>query len=133
MSKDPRPKILQEVSIPFKKDDRLIQKLDLPVEDMDIKKLLWHLDYPFWEKEGTDDWNLTPRAVIENPTKEPSHFSRVINADLNYPLHILFHNNRWLILDGLHRLTKAVIEHHTSIKVKRIPNSTIPLIKIGDW
>lgn len=59
-SKDPRPRILQEVSIPFRKDDLKIQDLDLPTEEMDVKELTWHFAYPFWEKEGTDEWNLTP-------------------------------------------------------------------------
>ncbi len=133
MNKDPRPKSIQEVDIPFEKDDAKIQALDLPVEEMDINELLWHFDYPFWEKEGTDEWNLTAWELIKNPEKEPTHYKRVQNVDLSYPLQIMRHNGRWLLLDGLHRLVKAYLEGKKTVKVRKVPYSAIKLIKTGEW
>lgn len=132
-SQDPRPKSIQEVDVPFKKDDIKIQKLDLPVEQMEINKLLWHFNYPFWEKEGTDDWNLTPWELIKNTEKEQSHNKRIKTVDLSYPLQIIRYKRRWLLLDGLHRLTKAYMEGRKFVLVRKIPKRAIPLIKTGEW
>lgn len=132
-SKDPRPKSIQEVDIPFKKDDSKIQALDLPVEEMQIYELLWHFDYPFWEKEGTNEWNLTPWELINNPEKEPTHYKRVQSVDMSYPLQIMQYNRRWLLLDGLHRLVKAYLEKMDTVKIRKIPLSTISAIKTGEW
>lgn len=130
---DPRPEVIQEVDIPFKKDDLKIQALDLPVEEMSIKELLWHFDYPFWEKEGTNEWNLTPGELIKDPQKEPTHYQRVLSVDLTYPLQIMRHKGRWLLLDGLHRLTKAYLEGYKTIKVRKVPRSCILYFKTGNW
>lgn len=45
-------------------------------------------------------------------------FTQIQEADLSYPLHILFFKGRPLILDGLHRLTKAVLTGRKIISVK---------------
>lgn len=118
-SYDPRPISIQEVDIPFKKDDAKIQALDLPVEEMQIEELLWHFDYPFWEKEGTDEWNLTPWELIKNPKKEPAHYKKVQSSDLSYPLQIIRYKDQWLLLDGLHRLARAYLEGKRIVKVRK--------------
>lgn len=130
---DPRPKSIQDVDIPFEKDDLKIQALDLPVEEMPIEELLWHFDYPFWEKEGSNEWNLRPWELIKDPQKEPTHYRRVLGADLAHPLQIMRHKGRWLLLDGLHRLTKAYLEGQKIVRVRIIPRSAIPQIKTGEW
>lgn len=132
-SSDPRPKIIQNVDIPFKKDDAKIQSLDLPVEEMKIDELLWHFNYPFWEKEGTDDWNLAPWELIKDPTSQPTHYRRVQIVDLSYPLQIMRYKGRWLLLDGLHRLVKAYLEGKKIVQVRKVPKSAISLIKTGEW
>lgn len=130
---DPRPKSIQSVDISFKKDDKKIQELDLPVEEIDIDKLLWHFDYPFWEKEGTNDWNLTAWELIKNPEGEPTHYKRVRDVNLLFPLQIMWYKNRWLLLDGLHRLVKAYVQGKKKVKVRIVPESAISQIKTGMW
>lgn len=132
-NRDPRPDILQKVNIPFIKDDQLIWALDLAVETMPISKLLWHFNYPFWEKEGTDDWNLTPQRLIDDPNKEPTHYKQIKAADLSFPLQVMRHNGRWLILDGLHRLVKSYLAGETTLRVRKVPSSAIPQIMTGLW
>lgn len=132
-NRDPRPKNLQQVNVPFDKDDRLIWALDLPVETMPIADLIWHFDYPFWEQEGTDDWNLTPRALLDDPTREPTHYQQIMAADLTYPLQVMQHNGRWLLLDGLHRLVKAHLAGAATVQVRKVPSTAIPQIKTGVW
>jgi hypothetical protein len=36
---------------------------------------------------------------------------------------------RWLLLDGLHRLTKAKMTGQKKVKVRKIPREAIPKIK----
>lgn len=79
------------------------------------------MDIPYREQEGTDDWNLTPRMCIENFKKEVWHAKKVVEADLQYPIELYFHKDQRIILDGVHRYTKAVSEGHTTIKVRKVP------------
>ena len=51
-----------------------------------------------------------------------------MQADINYPIDIMFWKKRWLILDGLHRLMKQAIEGRQTVQVRKIPESAIPLI-----
>jgi hypothetical protein len=44
---------------------------------------------------------------LARPSAHPEHADRIANADLSYPLHVIRRRERWLILDGIHRLTKA--------------------------
>ncbi len=46
-------------------------------------------------------------GTVALPTAHPEHADRVANADLSYPLHVVLRRQRWLILDGIHRLVKA--------------------------
>lgn len=133
MSRDPRPKKLQDVNIAFKKDDRKIWALDLPVTELSIDELLWHFDYPWWEKEGTDDWNLTPQELIDDPKQEPTHYQQIQRADLAHPLQVMRHKGRWLLLDGMHRLVKAYLNGDSVVSVRKVPRSAIKLIKTGRW
>ncbi len=60
-----------------------------------------------------------------------SHFRRILEADLSIPI-ILRADGR--ILDGLHRLAKAMVEGHTTIRAVRFtempaPDSIEPLAK----
>jgi len=79
------------------------------------------MDIPYREQEGTDDWNLTPRMCIENFEKEIWHAKKILEADLKYPIELYFHKGQWIILDGVHRFTKAVYLGHTTIKVRKVP------------
>lgn len=59
------------------------------------------------------------------------HFRRVMSADLRYPI-ILSPDN--YVMDGLHRLTKAIIRKHThiwAVKFKELPDPdcTEPLME----
>ena len=49
-------------------------------------------------------------------------------ADLRYPLDLLFRNDRWVVLDGVHRLLKADLLGLSIIQVRRLPAAMLPLI-----
>ena len=113
----------------FKIDELKLWAVDIPVEEIAISKIDYNLDIPYLEKEGTDDWNLTPRMLIKNFDKELSHAKKVNEADINYPLDIYFHKGKWIILDGVHRFTKAVRLEHKTIKVRRISEEIAQMTK----
>jgi hypothetical protein len=101
------PKLLEDLGFNFKINFQKLWKLELPVTELDIEELIWHFDIPFWEKDDTDDWNLTPWEVIKKTEGSKDHQKKIDNANLDYPLDIMRNNNRWPVLDGLHRLAKA--------------------------
>jgi len=116
------PKILD---IGFKIDDHKLWELDIPIEEINISDIDYNLDIPYLEKMGTDDWNLSPRMLIQNFDKEKLHASRTRKVDLKYPIEIYKHQGKWIILDGVHRFTKAVLEGHKTIKVRKLTDEII--------
>lgn len=117
--------IPKAIDFGFQFDDKKLWSLEVPSEEMKLDELKENLDIAYLEKEGTDDWNLTPRELIEVPEKNPSHFDRVKKADLKYPIEIYDFAGGWKILDGVHRFCKATIEGRKTIAVRKITDSII--------
>lgn len=122
------PKIIQDVGFDFNWAEKKVWQLDVPVEGMNISELEWHFDIPFWHSPG-GYYNLAPREVIDKPEKHRARYERIMNTNLYYPLDIMFWKNRWLMLDGLHRLAKAKVLGRASVKVRKIPPEYISQIK----
>ncbi|MES3005911.1 MAG: hypothetical protein V4664_03110 [Patescibacteria group bacterium] len=122
------PQIIKDVGFDFDWSSKKVWALDEPTEEIDINELLWHFDIPFWEKEGTDDYNLKAWDVIKHPEIEKTHYAKVQAADLIHPIDIMENKGRWLILDGLHRLVKVYIQKEKTVFVRKIPRSRIPEI-----
>ena len=113
----------------FKIDEPKLWAVDLPIENILISEIEYNLDIPYLEKEGTDDWNLTPRVLIETFDKEPHHAKVVAQADITYPIELYLHKGKWIILDGVHRFTKAVLLGHKTINVRRISEKLAQTVK----
>ena len=123
---DPRHKE-HALDLPFWRDNQKLWELEIPVEEMNIDELLWILDVPFWEDEG-GNITITPREVINNPDKYPSHRDKIEAADTSYPIDIMKNKKgEWLTLDGLHRLVKLYLNKEPKIKVRKIPPELIHL------
>lgn len=115
----------KEIDLPCKFKDALLYDIDLPVEEMTLTELKNNLDICYLEREGTDDWNLSCRELIQNFDKEVNHADRVKGVDLNFPICIYYYLGQWIIVDGVHRFTKAWMENRDTIKVKKIPEKLI--------
>jgi hypothetical protein len=100
-------------------DNDHLHALDLPVQNLPVAELLWHLDEPFWRSESGN--YVCPRDVLGHPGLWPEEDDRINHADLSYPPEVVLHNRRWFVLDGLHRLTRAVSEGRRSIAVRVLP------------
>jgi hypothetical protein len=125
----PLPEIL---NIGFKADEPKLWAIDIPTEEIDISEIDYNLDIPYLEKIGTDDWNLSPRMLIENFDKEITHAKKIEKADLKYPIEIYKHKDKWIILDGVHRFTKAIRLGHKTIKVRKISEEIAQKTKRSD-
>lgn len=122
---DEYPQIIKEVGFDFHWDEGRVWALDVPVTEMAIRELEWHFDIPFWDKGGRR-YALKPRDVIEHPEEHKEEYDRTMAADLSYPLDIMENKGRWLMLDGLHRLVKAVILGEKKVRVRIVPRERIP-------
>ena len=93
-----------------------------------MSDLEWHFYIPFWWTEG-GFYDFKPIWVIENPEKYSDRYERIMNTDMSHPLDIMKWRGRWLLLDGLHRLTRARMENQNKVKVRKVPVAAIPQIK----
>lgn len=125
----PKP---DSINIGFHADESKLWAVDIPVEEIPISEIEYNLDIPYLEKEGTDDWNLTIRMLINNLEKEPTHAEKVKKADLQYPIDIYLHKDKWILLDGVHRLAKAVLKGQERIKVRRVSEKIAQITKRQD-
>jgi hypothetical protein len=118
------PRKIQEVRWEFKIDFNKLWGFDVPVTKVNIKDLVWHFDYPFWD-EIVDDWNLTPWEVIKDPNLHKNHYKKVLESNLKYPIDLMENEGRLQILDGLHRLAKAYLKGDKFIKARIVPKDKI--------
>lgn len=88
--------------------DRLVELTsDLPVEEVDLNDL-FEIDSVYW----FDDWQRpTVRKVVE-------HFRLVQEVDPSHPI-ILSPDGR--VMDGMHRVARAILEGRASIPGRRLP------------
>jgi hypothetical protein len=89
--------------------ERLWALTGLPRASLDVDALRWHHELPWWRRDGCrDDWfHVRPADVARHPDAHGEHVRRTEAADLARPLHVMWRRDRWLILDGIHRLLKA--------------------------
>ncbi len=122
------PKIIKEVGFDFGWSEEKVWRLDVPEVEIDIEELAWHFEIPFWNSPD-GYYDLTPSQVLADPETFNGEFERIMKADLTYPLDIMFWKNRWLLLDGLHRLVKLKQQGMEKVKVRKIPHGKIPEIR----
>jgi hypothetical protein len=89
-------------------------RLELPVRPVAVEELAWLFDLPLWQLNGTR-FQVSPRQVRDDPAGFPDHLNRVMASDLRYPIHLVEHRGRMVVLDGFHRLLKAAMEGHAEI------------------
>ena len=113
----------------FEWDFRKIWELDLEAEALPVKEIEWHLDVPLWEHRGKPN-NITPREVLRNPNRNREQYLQIMEAELDFPVEVMWWNGRWMLLDGVHRLAKAVQQGHDTLTVHKVPHELIPKIQI---
>jgi len=111
------PKILRDAGYEMNCDVEKLNTQGIPVTSVEIKELVWIFDLPLWGKDG-ESWNLTPWDIINRVPGSESQRKRVENVDLNFPILVYRKNNRWIVVDGVHRLVKMYLEDKSIVSAK---------------
>lgn len=110
-------------SIDWEVDD--LWALDLPVVTVPIDRLLWHLDVPVWPDPDGNPYCVTPREVMSDPVRHTAEHARIMAADTLFPLEVIERDDRLMILDGIHRLTRLWSEGAAAIEVRLVPAGAV--------
>lgn len=72
----------------------------------------------YFDKNNKEHW-ITPYQLLDRPELSKSHYDRVLNCDLDYPMLVYLGDKgrKFDIYDGLHRLSKYVLERKNFVKV----------------
>lgn len=114
------PDSLHDVILDFHWDLDRLWRLDLPVTEVAVAGLEWHLRLPLWAHEGKP-FSVSPAEVTEDRHRFHEHYARTMAADLGCPIHLLARPIRPTVLDGVHRLHKAVLLGHRTVPAKLVP------------
>ena len=98
---------------------------DKNISEVPTGLLLHNLDYDSWDDQNNDP--ITPRDVLNNRNNYKRHWHRIDAADLQYPIVVMDDD----IVDGLHRLCKAVLEDYEYILVVQITHAELDSININ--
>ena len=114
----------------FEWDPERLWELDLPVELMHVGELAWYLELPLWRDAGRPS-RVTPAKVLADPVRYRDQYRRTLEADLRYPLDVTRRDGRWTVMDGLHRLAKAVVCEWEVVRVRKVPTSAFEFIAVA--
>jgi len=123
------PRVVQKYWYSIDWDVEALWALDLPVEDMPVSELEWHLEVPLWPDATGAPYSATPRQVLEDPAAHAAEFERINAASMRYPLEVLVHMGRVMILDGVHRLANACRSGAESVRVRRVPQDAVTRLR----
>ena len=121
------PRILTDAGLSMFVNTVKLRELPLPIVEINMKELTWHLDMPVWEKDETNDWNLTPREVIKKECGSAGHQKKIEVADVSFPILVARYNARYVILDGIHRLVRLFLQGQKKVKTKIVPTEYLSL------
>jgi hypothetical protein len=99
------PPVMQALLPNAEWDRAKLHELTLPVVELRVADLRWMLDLPWW-RVGERRFAVTPNQVRHAPERYATHWRRVLDADLDFPIDLL-QLQRMIVLDGVHRLLKA--------------------------
>ncbi len=122
------PAELAPFLLDFALDLERLCALDLPVEELSVCELEWHLDELFWRGADGRPFTVRPREVLRAPDLHPWHRDRINGVDLSHPLDVTRRGHRWTILDGTHRFAKLVLLGESSVRVRKVPPGALELI-----
>jgi hypothetical protein len=97
---------------------------ELPVVMVVVADLEPLLDLPWWNN-GDARFCLSPAMVLARPGLHPEHDRRIAEADLRFALHLTRLDGRLTILDGVHRLARAVREGRAGVAAQLVPASLL--------
>jgi hypothetical protein len=95
-----------------------------------LTDLDWNLDLTVWSTvRGEARWDLSPRMVLEHPARYERHWRRILSVDISFPLEMFRQADRWVVLDGYHRLARHRLEERPEVSVRLHPEECWALIR----
>jgi len=95
--------------------------LEVPIQQIPVQALAWILDHPIWSTRPPEPrFDLRPREVMAGASAYRAHKRRIERANLSLPLIVHAHRGRRVVLDGLHRLARAVQERNATLPAKEV-------------
>jgi hypothetical protein len=67
--------------------------------ELDLGEVVWMLDLPCWQDENG---SVRPLDVISG-----RHLELTEHADLSEPIEVVWEDDRYVVVDGLHRVLRA--------------------------
>jgi len=123
--------------------DKLIKRTrNVKVKMVPIANFHQYLHMPVWKRRRMDQSLIKPIEVLqmeytaENKIKHRKlykHYKRIKAADTSVPILVYEHNSRFMIADGLHRLSKAFMDKLSEIPVKFITTKQLNGAFIGKY
>jgi hypothetical protein len=107
-----------------------LHALDLPVQRMAVSDLAWLFDVPLWAVDG-EPFRVTPNEIRANPERFEAQYRRTMEADLSWPIHVMWFQGRSIVLDGVHRLLKADMQGEATIGVRYLSREDYASILYG--
>ncbi len=96
--------------------------LRTPVSMMRFGELARHLDLSVWSSvPGQPRFDLAPSTVMAAPSNHARHWSRICRAPVEYPLELFQKRERWVIVDGYHRLARHSLLESEVVPVRLHP------------
>jgi hypothetical protein len=121
------PEVIRQTFPMVRWDMDRLRALELPVQRVTVQDLAWQFDLPLWQLNGLR-FQVSPRQVRDDPARFPDHLRRVMASDLRYPVHLVRHSGRLVVLDGFHRLLKAALQGHAEIDAMVLSQEDLELI-----
>ena len=123
------PADLRRYLLDFEWDCHRLWGLPLRAESMPVSDLEWQLQLPWWRLDGRS-FAISPREVAASPDRYLEQYSRTISADLRRCLHVTYRAERWVVLDGIHRLLKASLLGLEVVGVRKVDRSSYEAIRV---
>ena len=107
-----------------------VWSLPTPTSQLPMHALTWHLDLTVWTTvRGEPRFDLAPATVLADPVGHARHWGKIQEADLSYPLELFRNGERWVILDGYHRLARHALQGTDHVPVRLHPDEYRHLIR----
>lgn len=98
---------------------REVWRLRAPTRTLELTYFEPWLALPFWSSGSGMLFDVCPVDVLRDPAYMPHQWDRIMRADLSYPIDVLQGpEERLLLLDGLHRISRAVWEGRRTMEVR---------------
>jgi hypothetical protein len=100
-------------------DTPKVWRLPTAAHSLRFAELEWHLGLTVWSTvPGEARWDLSPTMVLDAPERYEHRWRKIVSADLSFPLEMFAHGDRWVIVDGYHRLARHRLQGSVHVLVR---------------